>query len=124
MEHYCLIMAGGGGTRFWPLSRIETPKQLLNLTGKNVMINETVSRFSRIVNRDKIVIITNENQEEKMRIVTKGRVRPENILIEPVGRNTAACIGYVAFKILKRVSPTLYKTVWICLLLKESLSSQ
>ena len=49
MKTYGLIMAGGGGTRFWPLSRKKVPKQLLNLTGKEVMINETIDRLDGIV---------------------------------------------------------------------------
>ena len=45
MKTYAVIMAGGGGTRFWPLSRKETPKQLLNLSGKDAMVNETIARL-------------------------------------------------------------------------------
>ena len=95
-----IIMAGGGGTRFWPLSRRETPKQLLNLSGKDVMVNEAVARLSRVAANEDIYIVTNSAQAEKMRAVTKGRVRAEHILSEPCARNTAACIGYAAMKIM------------------------
>ena len=59
MKTYGLIMAGGGGTRFWPLSRKRVPKQLLNLDGKEVMLNETIDRLSGVVEQDDIFIVTN-----------------------------------------------------------------
>lgn len=99
MNHYGLIMAGGGGTRFWPLSRSGTPKQLLNLSGRDLMINETVDRMSMIIGKSNLFIITAEMQAPSMILATQCRVFPENILMEPVGRNTAACIAYSAMKI-------------------------
>ncbi|MBD5100773.1 MAG: NTP transferase domain-containing protein [Clostridiales bacterium] len=101
MEAYGIIMAGGGGTRFWPLSRKDTPKQLLNLDGKEIMINETIDRLAQVVNKDKIFIVTNKSQVGKMKEVVAGRIEGDNILSEPAARNTAACIGYAAVKILK-----------------------
>ena len=94
-------MAGGGGTRFWPLSRKETPKQLLNLSGKEIMVNETIDRLSQVAAKDNIFIVTNASQVKKMREVTYGRILPDHILSEPSARNTAACIGYAAIKIAK-----------------------
>lgn len=94
-------MAGGGGTRFWPLSRKKTPKQLLNLSGKDVMVNETIDRLSQIADKDNIFIVTNASQAETMKRFTGDRILPENILSEPAARNTAACIGYAAVKIAK-----------------------
>lgn len=102
MKTYGLIMAGGGGTRFWPLSRKRVPKQLLNLDGKEVMINETIDRLSGIVEKEDIFIVTNEEQVELTRIITGDRVLNEHILAEPSARNTAACIGYGAIEILKK----------------------
>lgn len=102
MNHYGLIMAGGGGTRFWPLSRLKTPKQLLNLSGKNLMVNEAVDRMSTVIGNNRIFIITAEIQAPSMITATKERVIPENILAEPAARNTAACIGYSAMYILKK----------------------
>ncbi|MBP5242938.1 MAG: NTP transferase domain-containing protein [Clostridia bacterium] len=99
MQTYGVIMAGGGGTRFWPLSRKQTPKQLLNLSGKEIMVNETIDRLSQVAENKNIFIVTNATQVEKMKEVTTGRVLPENILSEPSARNTAACIGYAAMKI-------------------------
>ena len=101
MKHYGVIMAGGGGTRFWPLSRQKTPKQLLNLSGKDYMVNEAVERMSTVIEKDSIFIITAEVQAPSMIRTTAGRVLPENILAEPAARNTAACIGYSAMKILR-----------------------
>jgi mannose-1-phosphate guanylyltransferase len=95
-------MAGGGGTRFWPLSRQVTPKQLLNLSGKDLMINETIDRISELIPKDDIFIVTNESQVEKMRESVKGRIQQNHILSEPSARNTAACIGYSAFEIIKK----------------------
>ena len=59
MKVYGLIMAGGGGTRFWPLSRKKVPKQLLNLDGKEIMLNETIDRLSGVVEKENIFIVTN-----------------------------------------------------------------
>lgn len=102
MNIYGVIMAGGGGTRFWPLSRQNKPKQLLNLSGQDVLINETVKRINKIVDFDKIYIVTNEKQDKPLKEVILKRCMEENILLEPAARNTAACIGYAAFTILKR----------------------
>ncbi len=99
-EHiYGIIMAGGGGTRFWPLSRRETPKQLLNLSGRELMVNEAVDRLTRVAAYEDIYIVTNCEQAEAMERATQGRIRAERILREPCARNTAACIGYAAMKI-------------------------
>ena len=95
-----VVMAGGGGTRFWPLSRKTSPKQLLNLSGKEVMVNEAVDRLAQVTAYKNIYLVTNCDQAEKMRILTAGRVRAERILVEPAARNTAACIGYAAMKIV------------------------
>ena len=102
MKCYGVIMAGGGGTRFWPLSRQAVPKQLLNLSGNGLMINETIERISQVVREEDIFIVTNEAQAETMKDVAAPGVRRDHILVEPSGRNTAACIGYAAFEIIKK----------------------
>ena len=102
MKKYGVIMAGGGGTRFWPLSRLRRPKQLLNLTGHEVMVNEAIDRLSFTVDFQNIFIVTNANQADEMEKVTASRIRADHILREPSGRNTAACIGYAAMEILKK----------------------
>lgn len=102
MKTYGVIMAGGGGTRFWPLSRQEEPKQLLNLSGKERMINETIDRISSVTDNENIFIVTNVTQVPKMKEATKGRIKEDHILSEPAARNTAACIGYAALEIIKK----------------------
>lgn len=102
MKTYGVIMAGGGGTRFWPLSRKELPKQLLNLTGKDLMVNETIDRLEGNVEKEDIFIVTNTTQAQLMLEATSGRVRKDHVLAEPAARNTAACIGYAAMEILQK----------------------
>lgn len=102
MKVFSVIMAGGGGTRFWPLSRKETPKQLLNLSGKDLMINETIDRLLKVCDNKDVFVVTNTTQVAKMRVAVKGRMPLENIISEPSARNTAACIGYAAMQIMKK----------------------
>lgn len=102
MKKYGIIMAGGGGTRFWPLSRQKTPKQLLNLSGKELMVNEAIDRLSYTADKNNIFIVTNQAQVKQMLKATAGRIQPNHILSEPSARNTAACVGYAAMEILKK----------------------
>lgn len=102
MERFGVIMAGGGGTRFWPLSRTSAPKQFLNITGDDSMINDTIKRIKDIIPPEKILIVTNKVQQKILNEVIIGEIPRENILVEPVGRNTAACIGYAAMVIKRR----------------------
>lgn len=102
MNVYGVIMAGGGGTRFWPLSRQEEPKQLLNLSGKELMVNETIDRIATIADKKNIFIVTNTTQVPKMRQATASRIQENHILAEPSARNTSACIGYAALEIVKK----------------------
>ncbi|MDK2788513.1 MAG: mannose-phosphate guanylyltransferase [Epulopiscium sp.] len=102
MKRYSVIMAGGGGTRFWPLSRQASPKQILNLSGNDVMINETINRINPLVPYHQTLIVTNQVQEEIMQEVLIKAIPKKNILLEPLGRNTAPCIGYAAMVLRKR----------------------
>lgn len=102
MKIFGVIMAGGGGTRFWPLSRQKTPKQLLNLTGNDLMINEAIDRLAYTVDKKNIFIVTNTTQVQQMKDATGGRILPDHILAEPAARNTAACIGYAAMEIVRK----------------------
>lgn len=102
MKIYGVIMAGGSGTRFWPLSRKATPKQLLNLSGNGLMINETINRMTSFIQREDIFIVTNEKQAEKMRELVESGIKMDHILSEPAARNTSACIGYAAMEIIKK----------------------
>lgn len=102
MRVYGVVMAGGGGTRFWPLSRVKKPKQLLNLSGKEVMINEAIDRLAGVVAYKDIFVVTNKEQYQKVVTVTDGRIEKGHILSEPASRNTSACIGYAAMEIIKK----------------------
>ena len=92
---HSVIMAGGKGERFWPKSREKTPKQLLAVTGEKTMIEETVDRISLFTEMDDIFIVTNEVQAEGVRQVLPG-LPDDNVITEPCGRNTAACIALAA----------------------------
>lgn len=93
MKITALIMAGGKGERFWPRSRVNLPKQFLSLTddGKT-MIQLTVERISPIVDLEDVYIATNKAYRELVKEQLPG-LPEENILCEPIGRNTAPCIG-------------------------------
>jgi mannose-1-phosphate guanylyltransferase len=100
---YPVILAGGRGTRFWPLSRKKRAKQLLALEGKQTMIQQTVARLLPMVPAKQFWVITNEDlRPEIARQLPK--LRDHQILAEPVGRNTAPAIGLAAF-ILRRKNP-------------------
>lgn len=102
MKVYGIVMAGGSGTRFWPLSTKSTPKQLLNLSGKELMVNEAIDRLASVAPHGNIFVVTNRAQYPAMVKATCGRVDKEKVLSEPAARNTAACIGYAAMEILKK----------------------
>lgn len=101
MQRVAVIMAGGGGTRFWPLSRQEQPKQLISLTSEQVMINETIDHFAHTVGREHTFIVTNKAQYHLMDQVVYPEVDRSHILQEPIGRNTAPCILYAAMVLRK-----------------------
>jgi mannose-1-phosphate guanylyltransferase len=98
---YALIIAGGSGERCWPLSRRARPKQLLRLVSENALLEETVTRVDGWVPRERILILTNVEQEAAVRDLLKDFPR-ENILAEPAKRDTAAAIalgaGWVAMR--------------------------
>ncbi|TDJ53448.1 MAG: mannose-1-phosphate guanylyltransferase [Ignavibacteria bacterium] len=101
MNLYAVIMAGGIGSRFWPRSKKKTPKQLLKIFGERTMIQETVKRLKGIVKNENIYVITNKIQ--KTGVLTQLSQLPvENIIEEPFGRNTAACIGLASVLIEKK----------------------
>ena len=91
----CVILAGGSGTRFWPLSRSNYPKQLLNIVGKKSMLQMTVDRLKKIKMVSHIYIIT---RKELYDIIIRDidGIDPQNIIVEPEGKNTAPAIGMMA----------------------------
>jgi mannose-1-phosphate guanylyltransferase len=96
---YALILAGGSGERFWPLSRRARPKQLLRLVSKRTLLEETLARLDGLVPRERILILTNVEQEAAIRDLIKD-FPTENIVAEPAKRDTAAAValgtGWVA----------------------------
>lgn len=92
---YCVIMAGGKGTRFWPLSRTSRPKQMLNIIGNQSMLQMTVDRLRKLSFVEDIFIVAGADLKKQIVSSIEG-VAPENIIIEPSGKNTAPCIGLAA----------------------------
>ena len=98
-NRYLLIMAGGVGSRFWPLSRREKPKQFLDILGTGeTLIQMTYSRFRDICPKENIFIVTNEESSED--VISQLGINPDNVLAEPLRRNTAPCIAYGVFRIM------------------------
>ncbi|MEX6586748.1 mannose-1-phosphate guanylyltransferase [Paraclostridium bifermentans] len=95
-----LIMAGGKGTRFWPLSTEEKPKQFLNLIGEDTMIQMTVNRIKPIIPIDRIFVCTGEKYVDLVKEQLP-ELPETNIIVEPEGRNTTPCIALSSF-IIKR----------------------
>ena len=93
-----LIMAGGKGERFWPLSTDKRPKQFLNLLGEKTMIQMTVERLNRLIPLDRIFVVTGEVYKDIVQEQLPN-LPEKNIILEPVGRNTAPCIALSALYI-------------------------
>ena len=102
MERVAVILAGGGGTRFWPLSRQNKPKQFLNLNGTDIMLNDTIKRYEGIISQENTFIVSNCSQAELLEKMILKDVPNGNILREPLAKNTAACVLYAALTLKKR----------------------
>jgi mannose-1-phosphate guanylyltransferase len=101
-DNYCVIMAGGVGSRFWPLSRTSRPKQFLDIlgTGKS-LLQQTYDRFSKILPKENILIVSHEDYKDLILEQIPG-IHENQVLLEPMRKNTAVCIAYANFKILKQ----------------------
>lgn len=99
---YCVIMAGGSGTRFWPLSRTSKPKQFLDVadTGQT-FIRQTYERFMKVVPQENIIIVTASRYRDLV-MEQIPELDESNLLLEPYARNTAPCIAYATYTLLKR----------------------
>ncbi|MGB8540012.1 MAG: sugar phosphate nucleotidyltransferase [Candidatus Acidiferrales bacterium] len=101
-----VLLAGGRGTRFWPRSRIRTPKQLLNIMGNKTMLRETIARLAPLVPLKNFWVVTNAEQSGGVRRELRG-IPAEHVLEEPVGRNTAAAIGLAAIHLQRKCGDAL-----------------
>jgi mannose-1-phosphate guanylyltransferase len=99
---YAVIMAGGSGTRFWPLSRATRPKQLLALGGGDVsLLRATRERIASLIDAEHTLVVTSETLAEQIRAELP-ELPPENVLLEPIGRNTAPCVGWAASVVARK----------------------
>ena len=93
-------MAGGRGERFWPQSRLKRPKHLLPIVGDAPMLTQTIRRLEGLVSADRIFVITNVEQRESV-LETCPELRPDRVIGEPIGRDTAAAVGLAALLVEK-----------------------
>jgi mannose-1-phosphate guanylyltransferase len=97
-NHYAIIMAGGVGSRFWPLSRNAKPKQFLDILGTGeTLLQQTFNRCKKVCDPDNIIVVT--NADHKALVMDQIDIRSERVLSEPYRRNTAPCIAYGTYTI-------------------------
>ena len=102
---YAVIMAGGSGTRFWPVSRLKYPKQFLDILGNGrTLIQSTFDRFVELIPAERIYVVTSE-QYTGLVSQQLPDIPAKNILSEPERKNTAPCVAYISF-ILNHVDPS------------------
>lgn len=99
---YSLIMAGGKGTRFWPESTAKKPKQYLSLTGEKSLLEETLSRFDRFIDKERRFVVTVKEQEKLCSESSRGKINTNGLIFEPTGRNTGPCILMSLVTLLER----------------------
>ncbi len=104
MATYAVIMAGGSGTRFWPTSRNARPKQLVRIVGDTTMIQATVARLQPLIPAERVLVITTSTLAEETRRQLP-MLKPEHVIAEPVGRDTAACVGLAAL-VIRKLDPS------------------
>ncbi len=101
-NRYCVIMAGGIGSRFWPMSRQACPKQFLDILGTGrSFIRHTYERFAKIIPNENFVVVTNQRYKKQV-LEHIPELDESQILCEPIGRNTAPCIAYAAHTLRKK----------------------
>jgi len=100
-----VIMAGGAGERFWPYSRKHRPKQLLRLGGREPMLVETLDRVATLIPRERVLIVAGEHLRDPILSCLGPSFPRENVVVEPMPRNTAACLALAAVVMGKRFGP-------------------
>ncbi len=102
MERYAVLMAGGVGSRLWPLSREKKPKQFLEADGQRSMMLRTIERISPAVSPGNRFVVTNRDLAAMTKAALEGDVPAPNLILEPARKNTAACIAYSVFALRNR----------------------
>lgn len=98
-NNYCVIMAGGIGSRFWPMSRTNYPKQFLDILGTGEsLLQQTYNRFRKICPAENIYIVTHDSYKELV-LKQLPKLKENQVLLEPARKNTAPCVAYASFKI-------------------------
>src|SRR5947199_331414 len=100
-NQYCIIMAGGVGTRFWPMSKTNCPKQFLDILGTGkTLLRQTFERYLPLCPKENIFVVTNVDY---LKLVKEQlpELPEKNILLEPSRKNTAPCVAYACYKIHK-----------------------
>ncbi len=101
-NNYCVIMAGGVGSRFWPMSRTSYPKQFIDILGTGeTLLQSTFRRFIKVCPKENIFIVTNESYKNLV-IEQIPEIQESQIISEPTRRNTAPCIAYASYKIFSQ----------------------
>src|SRR4030065_1402527 len=129
-NRYVIIMAGGVGSRFWPLSRREKPKQFLDILGSGeTLLQHTFRRFKQTCSPENIYIVT--SAEHSHLVEEQLNIDPANVLSEPFRRNTAPCLAYGTFRILREnpdavitvtpAAPLIVKEEKFCKVIQEAM---
>lgn len=98
---HAVIMAGGVGTRFWPHSRRNRPKQFLDITGRKTMIRATVERITPLIPYERITVVAGSSHAEDIKRQLP-ELKEHQVIAEPVGRNTAPCVALAAYRLRKK----------------------
>ena len=107
-NYYAILMAGGVGSRFWPVSTQEFPKQFHDMLGTgDTLIQKTFQRLSNLIPKENIFILTNERYNDLV-LEQLPEVKQRQVVLEPAMRNTAPCILYASLKIQKENEFNLY----------------
>jgi len=106
MQVYAVIMAGGIGTRLWPISRRDNPKQIVNILGETSLYQNTLKRIEPLIRAENIIVVAGEELLPKL-MVQSPNIPHNNYIIEPEGRGTAPCIGLAGVHIMSRHSDSI-----------------